>query len=45
MKTYVTPQLTLLAFVADQTIAAAASATTKGAANGSNIFNDVEFAW
>lgn len=45
MKTYVTPELTLLAFMADRTIAASASAESKGAADGSNIFNDVEFAW
>ena len=39
MKTYVAPELTLMAFTADQSIAAAKTA------EDSNHHNDVELAW
>lgn len=35
MKTYVTPEMNLIVYTADQTIAA----------DGSNLHNDVELAW
>ena len=47
MKAYVTPEMNLLAFIADQPIAAVVSKTADGShvAEGSNIHNDVELAW
>ena len=43
MKKYIAPEMKTLAFVAEETIAAAASKGADGAATGSNIFNDAEF--
>lgn len=38
MKKYTTPEITVISFTPDETIAAVAS-------TGSNMYNDVEFAW
>ena len=43
MKTYITPEIALVSFTPDKSIAATAAASNNDA--GSNIFNDVEFAW
>lgn len=43
MKTYITPEIALVSFTPDKSIAASAAASNNDA--GSNIFNDVEFAW
>lgn len=46
MKNYTTPEMKIVAFVAEETIAAAEPKNGNGAATGSNIFNDAEFgAW
>ena len=42
MKKYIAPEMKTLAFVAEETIAAAESKNDNGA-TGSNIFNDAEF--
>lgn len=46
MKKYIAPEMKTLAFVAEETIAAAEPKNGNGAVTGSNIFNDAEFgAW
>lgn len=46
MKNYTTPEMKIVAFVAEETIAASASKSTDGGMTGSNLFNDAEFgAW
>ena len=44
MKNYTTPELKIVAFVAEETIAANAAKTGEGY-TGSNIYNDAEFDW
>ena len=41
MKNYTTPELKIVAFVAEETIAASAAKTGEGTV-GSNIYNDAE---
>ena len=42
MKNYTTPEMKIVAFVAEETIAASGSKTGENT-TGSNIFNDAEF--
>ena len=42
MKNYTTPEMKIVAFVAEETIAAS-SPKSNANPNGSNIFNDAEF--
>jgi len=43
MKKYMTPDMKVMAFVAEEEISAVRSMAKSGGAEGSNIFNDAEF--
>jgi len=43
MKKYMTPDMKVMAFMAEEEISASGSKTAKSGTSGSNIFNDAEF--